>query len=156
MKLTVDNLCLYERTIATYESNKLEVKGNVIFINGKPANTYTFKMDYYFMMGDNRHNSADSRSWGFVPEDHVVGKPVFVWMSIKEDNKNVVGERGATSGFLKKLKTSLFDDTSRRARFFCFVHKDGLSRSYLIHFIVIVLAISGFFYFKRKRAERKK
>ena len=113
-------------------------------------------MDYYWMMGDNRYNSADSRYWGFVPEDHIVGKPVFVWMSIKEDNKNIVGERGAQSGFLKKLKTSLFEDPSRRARFFCFVGKDGLSHSYLIHFIIIVASISGFFYFRRKRAEQAK
>ncbi|HSH64506.1 MAG TPA: signal peptidase I, partial [Bacteroidia bacterium] len=115
----------------------------------KPAKTYTFKMDYYFMMGDNRHNSLDSRFWGFVPEDHVVGKPVFIWMSIKEDNKNTVRGKNP-SGFITKLKNSLADP-DRRKRFFTFVGKEKLSSSYLIPFIVIVIAIVGFNYFRGKR-----
>ena len=80
--LTVDNLPLYERIIKNYEGNDLRVDGDTIYINGKPATEYTFQMDYYFMMGDNRHCSADSRYWGFVPEDHVVGTPSFVWLSM--------------------------------------------------------------------------
>ena len=87
MHLDSNNISIYRRVISVYEHNKLEEKDGKIFINDKETNSYTFQMDYYWMMGDNRHNSADSRYWGFVPQDHIVGKAVFVWMSWDTNGK---------------------------------------------------------------------
>lgn len=101
--LTEKNLALYKRCIKNYENNTLEVKDGRVFINGEAATSYTFRYDYYFMMGDNRHRSADSRSWGFVPEDHIVGKPILVWLSLDKDR-------------------SLFDGKIRWNRLFRMVH----------------------------------
>ena len=98
--LTLDNIAIYERPIRAYEGNELEIRNGQILINGQKADSYTFKMDYYWMQGDNRHNSADSRYWGFVPEDHIVGKPIFIWWSSDPDRHGLSGVRWSRLGSL--------------------------------------------------------
>ena len=94
VKLSLENLPIYERPIRVYEGNDLQVSDDgKILINGKETAEYTFKMDYYWMQGDNRHNSADSRYWGFVPEDHIVGKPILIWWSSDPDRSGFDGIR---------------------------------------------------------------
>ena len=128
ININLEILPLYKRVITEYEGNSLQVKGNQILINGKVANTYTFKQDYYWMMGDNRHNSIDARAWGFVPFDHVVGKPVFIWMSW-DGLKN-----------------------PRWERFFTTVGGSGKATSYFIPFLVLLFGYIGF---NKWRARRK-
>jgi len=129
INLNLEVLPLYKRLITEYEDNTLDIKGNQIYINGEVANTYTFKKDYYWMMGDNRHNSQDARSWGFVPFDHVVGKPVLIWMSWDRFGK------------------------PRWERFFTTVHGNGKPVSYLIPFLIALAAWFGFAQWrKRKKA----
>jgi signal peptidase I len=101
INLNEKNLILYTRAIRNYENQDLTVKGGKAYIDGKKVTKYTFKMDYYWMMGDNRHNSADSRVWGFVPEDHVVGKPICIWLSLDKD-RNLFDGKIRWKRFFKK------------------------------------------------------
>ena len=110
--------------ISEYEGNTVYAQGNQVFINGAVATNYTFKQNYYWMMGDNRDRSADARRWGYVPEDHIVGKPVFIWMSWDTH----------ASGFNK----------IRWDRVFTTVHGDGERRSYLIPFLILLLINYGY------------
>ncbi|MFI1772487.1 signal peptidase I [Thalassobellus citreus] len=127
ININLDVLPLYKRAITEYEGNSLKVKGNQIFINDKLTTTYTFKQNYYWMMGDNRNNSIDARMWGFVPFDHVVGKPVFIWMS--------------------------WDGLKPRwERFFTTVSGSGKATSVFIPFIVLLFGIFGF---NKWRARKK-
>ena len=129
--INLEVLPLYKRVITEYEGNSLQIKGNQILINGEVASKYTFKQDYYWMMGDNRHNSIDARRWGFVPFDHVVGKPVFIWMSW-DGLKN-----------------------PRWERFFTTVHGSGKATSYFIPFLVLLFGWIGFSKWRKKKKENQ-
>ncbi|MBL7917580.1 MAG: hypothetical protein JNM96_04225, partial [Bacteroidia bacterium] len=146
------NVCLYEKVMNTYDDgiHEVVVSGNQVLYDGKPINSYTFKQDYYFMMGDNRHNSADSRSWGLVPFDHIVGSPFFVWLSIKyEDNNPISGE-----SFIKSFTKNSKEGKYRWDRFLCYVD-DGNLHSIKIPFIASVLGIWGVTRWLRLRKEKK-
>jgi signal peptidase I len=132
--LNKETLPFYRRLITVYEGNKLEEKGGQIFINDKPAINYTFQQDYYWMMGDNRPNSEDSRYWGFVPFDHVVGKPVFIWFSVDPN-----------------LPWSQAIDKIRWDRLFCTVGGDGQPTSYFKYFLILLVVWFGFDYFRKKK-----
>jgi signal peptidase I len=121
VKLDTHSVHLYKRIIGVYENNDLKINGTQILINGKPETSYTFNQDYYFMMGDNRHNSADSRFWGFVPNDHIVGKAVFIWLS-----------RSTNRSF----------PNVRFERVFSFIKNDGISRSYFFYIMIPLLLLS--------------
>jgi signal peptidase I len=151
VKLDLKNLCLYDRVIQVYDGNKLEVKNGKIYINDKETDTYTFKQDYYFMMGDNRHNSADSRSWGFVPFDHVVGKPVFIWFSMKDSDKNPISGKGIVSSLFKNSKEGKY----RWERFFTTVTDDGISKSYYMYVFGIIAIWIGYAQYKKRKHKKE-
>ena len=129
--INLEVLPIYKRIITEYEGNTLQVKGNQILINGEVTDTYTFKQNYYWMMGDNRHNSIDARAWGFVPFNHVIGKPVFIWMSW-DGIKN-----------------------PRWERFFTTVSGSGKATSYLIPFLVLLFGWIGFNKWKKHKKASK-
>lgn len=129
-------LPLYKKIITEYEGNNLQVNGDEIYINGQLATSYTFAQDYYWMMGDNRQNSLDARSWGYVPFDHVVGKPVFVWMSIS----------GVELG-LKNIANWKFNTD----RIFTTVNGSGKPVSYFPYFVAVLVLWFGFRYFRKKK-----
>ncbi|HSM63174.1 MAG TPA: signal peptidase I, partial [Gillisia sp.] len=137
-ELTPETLPFYKRLIEVYEgselgiTNKLSVNGTQVLLNGQPTDTYTFKQDYYWMMGDNRHNSLDSRYFGYVPENHVVGKPVFVWFSWDTNG----------TGIMNKI---------RWERLFTTVSGDKEPTSYLPYFLIGLLVLFGYNFFKKKR-----
>ena len=133
IKLTVDQLPVYKKIIRDYENNTIRVVDNNIYINNKISNEYTFKQDYYWMMGDNRYNSEDSRVWGYVPFDHVLGKPVFIWMSI--------------DGLFQGFRNWKF----RWDRVFTTIGFEGKPRSYLPHFLFFILAWQLLIFMKRRK-----
>ncbi|MCK0157605.1 signal peptidase I [Cellulophaga sp. F20128] len=133
IKLNAKNLPLYKKIIKEYEGNTLSQSGNQISINGKVTDTYTFKQDYYWMMGDNRHMSEDSRFWGFVPENHIVGKPVLIWMSIDGINDGLSNWK------------------PRWNRFFTTVGGDGEPTSYFKYFLLLLVGYFVFDYFRKKK-----
>ena len=137
VKITPESMAFYKEIIETYEGsefgldNTLKISGTQVLLNGQPIDSYTFKQDYYWMMGDNRSNSEDSRTWGYVPANHVVGKPVFIWLSWDSN----------ASGF----------DKIRWDRVFTTVKGDGEPTSFLPYFLIVLVIFFGWRYFKKRR-----
>ena len=137
VELNKETLPFYKKVIGEYEGNDLKVNGDEIRINGQVATSYTFKQDYYWMMGDNRHNSLDSRYWGFVPADHIVGKPIFIWMSIDGINDGIRNW------------------SIRWDRLFTTVSGDGQPQSYFKYFLFALAAYFAFDYFRKKKKNKE-
>ena len=137
VSLTTETLPLYKKIIKDYEGRQVSVNGNQISIDGQLTDTYTFGQDYYWMMGDNRDHSEDSRTWGYVPENHIVGKPVFIWLSFDNFNDGIANWR------------------PRWDRIFTTVGGDGEPRSYLPHFLVALAAFFVWDYFRKRKKKRK-
>lgn len=133
--LTIETVPFYKAIISDYENNDLKINGSEIRINGQIATSYTFGQNYYWMMGDNRHNSEDSRYWGFVPENHIVGKPVFIWLSIDPNGKG-----------LNKIRWD---------RVFTTVSGEGQPQSYFKLFLLgLVLFFVGEYFWKKRKANK--
>lgn len=139
ISLNAETLPFYKMIITDYEHHALQVNGKDIRIDGKPTTTYTIQQDYYWMMGDNRHNSEDSRYWGFVPADHIVGKPIFIWMSF--DINNVYGKK--------------FLDRFRPERMFTTVSGEGQPQSYLKYFLVCLAIYLGWDFYRNKKKKKE-
>lgn len=136
MNLNKENLPLYKKIIAEYEANDLETSPSEIRINGNPTDQYTFKKDYYWMMGDNRHKSEDSRFWGFVPDDHIVGKPIFIWFSIKGINDGIKNW------------------SIRWDRVFTTVGGSGERTSYFPYFVGFLVVWQGVVFYRRRKKNK--
>lgn len=137
VELNKETLPFYKKVIGEYEGNDLKINGDEIRINGQVATSYTFKQDYYWMMGDNRHNSLDSRYWGFVPADHIVGKPIFIWMSIDGINDGIKNW------------------SIRWDRLFTTVSGDGQPKSYFQYFLFALAGYFAFDYFRKKKKNKE-
>ena len=135
-----DTLKFIKSVMKNYENNDLQIVGDHIFINGVKTNSYTFKQDYFYLIGDNRHNSLDARYWGYVPFDHVLGKPVMVWFSWDANAPSL----GA------KLKSIRWD------RMFTTVHGEGKPTSYRYFVLLFVLLYIGYNFYKGKKKSEKK
>ncbi len=140
VKIDAASLPYYKQIIKNYENNDLAVVGDAIFINGEKADSYTFKQDYYWLMGDNRHNSLDARYWGYVPFDHVLGKPVMIWWSWDAN----------AASFGEKIKSIRWD------RIFTTVHGEGTPVSYRYLVLVLIALYFGYSYYKGKKNPNKK
>ncbi|MBC7694935.1 MAG: hypothetical protein H7141_05740 [Burkholderiales bacterium] len=152
IKIDTSNLCLYEKMLNTYDDgiHQVTTSGAQVLYDGKPITSYTFKQGYYWMMGDNRHNSADSRSWGVVPFDHVVGRPVFVWFSMKDPKNNPISGKSILSSLTKNPHDGKF----RWDRFMCYVGENGLV-SWKIPVLILVILGFGYNYWSKKRRKTK-
>ncbi|NDV44491.1 signal peptidase I [Flagellimonas sediminis] len=136
VEINAKTIPLYKKIIRDYEHNDVKITGNKIYINGQEANSYTFKQDYYWMMGDNRDHSEDSRTWGYVPADHIVGKPVFLWMSFDNFQEGIANWR------------------PRWDRIFTTVGGSGEPVSYLKYFVALLIGWFVFDFFRKRKKKQ--
>jgi signal peptidase I len=136
VEINAKTIPLYKKIIRDYEHNDVEVTGQKVLINGQEANSYTFKQDYYWMMGDNRDHSEDSRAWGYVPADHIVGKPVFLWMSFDNFNEGLSSWK------------------PRWDRIFTTVGGSGEPVSYFKYFVALIVGWILFDFIKKRRKKK--